>query len=109
MILASSAWKKLKVNWGILKDLIDVDFVAGWVIRDEFREFLTRRFDISFASDSEFNKFWKRIDVDGFNALRTDALTKRIAGPVRPFSSPNLKEKPKSIKQESIGAISEGF
>ena len=49
--------------------------------QDEFREFLTRRFDLSFSSNAEFNKFWKRVDLDGFNALKTEAIVKRIAGP----------------------------
>ena len=26
----------MKANWGTLKDLIDVDFVAGWVIKVYF-------------------------------------------------------------------------
>ena len=95
----------------MLKDLIDVDFVSGWIIRDEFREFLARRFDITFPSDAEFNKFWKRIDLDGFNAMRTEGVCKRIAGPVRPFSSPNLKQ-PSSRKTGSrsdpIGDVVDG-
>ena len=84
-------------------DLLDVDFVSGWVIKDEFREFLFRRFEIAFASDSEFNKFWKRIDLDGFNALRTDTLSRRMAGPIRPFSSPNISTNSK----KSVVALSE--
>ena len=88
-----------------------MDFVAGWIIKDEFREFLNRRFDLTFPSDSEFNKFWKRVDLDGFNAIRTDAACKRIAGPVRPFSSPNLKEKSSRgsvTKTDPIGDVLEG-
>ena len=99
------------MSWGTLKDLLDVDFVAGWIIKDEFREFLSRRFDITFPSDSEYNKFWKRVDLDGFNAVRTDAVCKRIAGPVRPFSSPNLKEKSSrgsGPRSDPIGDVSDG-
>ena len=56
--LASNAWRVLKTNWGTLKDLLDVDFVSNWVIKDEFREFLSRRFDLHFQTSSEFSKAW---------------------------------------------------
>ena len=56
--LASNAWRVLKTNWGTLKDLLDVDFVSNWVIKDEFREFLSRRFDLHFQTSSEFSKTW---------------------------------------------------
>ena len=54
--LASNAWRVLKTNWGTLKDLLDVDFVSNWVIKDEFREFMSRRFDLHFQTSSEFSK-----------------------------------------------------
>ena len=60
--------------------------MSNWVIKDEFREFLSRRFEINFQIGSEFTKLWSRIDLDGFNAVKSDTLLKRIAGPFRPFS-----------------------
>ena len=33
------------------------------------------------------NKLWHRIDLDGFNAVKSDVVMKRIAGPHRPFST----------------------
>ena len=47
---SANAWRVLKSNWGTLKDLLDVDFVSNWIIKDEFREFCARRFDLHFAT-----------------------------------------------------------
>ena len=80
---SANAWRVLKANWGTLKDLLDVDFVSNWIIKEEFREFCARRFDLHFATAIEFAKLWNRIDMDGFNAVKNDALLKRIAGPHR--------------------------
>ena len=33
------------------------------------------------------DKLWHRIDLDGFNAVKSDVVMKRIAGPHRPFST----------------------
>ena len=104
-IKASHAWSKLKSNWGMLKDLLPVDFVAGWVVKDEFREFLIRRFELAFDSKKEFTKLWKRIDLNGFNAVKGEDITKRIAGPVRPFSSEESRAKRKPNKFSDITVI----
>ena len=89
----------------MLKDLLPVDFVAGWVVKDEFREFLIRRFELAFDSKKEFTKLWKRIDLNGFNAVKVEDITKRIAGPVRPFSSEESRAKRKPNKFSDITVI----
>ena len=99
---SANAWRVLKANWGTLKDLLDVDFVSNWIIKDEFREFCARRFHLHFASLIEFTKLWNRIDLDGFNAVKSDALLRRIAGPHRPFSvATGEMEKPSSAEAKT--------
>ena len=89
----------------MLKDLLSVDFVAGWVVKDEFREFLIRRFELAFNTKKEFIKLWKRIDLNGVNAVKVQDITKRIAGPIRPFSSEESRAKRKSNKFSDITVI----
>ena len=79
---AHTSWLK-SLNRNYRKDLFN--------FQDEFREFLCRRFDLSFASNAEYNKFWKRVDLDGFNALKTEAIVKRIAGPGPSFNNSKIR------------------
>ena len=69
------------------------------------REFLIRRFELNFDSKKEYSKLWKRIDLNGFNAVKVEDITKRVAGPVRPFSSEESRTKRKPNKFNDITVI----
>merc|ERR1712130_184607 len=59
-----TAIKSLKADWGILKDAMEDEFVAGIVPKDDFRRFLSNKFNINFESDDDFHLLWTRFAED---------------------------------------------